>query len=125
MELVLWRHCDAEDGVPDGARRLTPRGRAQARRIAAWLAPRLPAHARLVVSPAVRARETADALGRPYETLDALAPGASVDAALGAAGWPDAEEPALVVAHEPTLGRVVGALLGEGRERPLPKGGVV
>src|SRR5581483_8393797 len=108
MELVLWRHCDAEDGVPDGARRLTPRGRAQARRIAAWLAPRLPAHARLVVSPAVRARETADALGR----------GASVDAALGAAGWPDAEEPALVVAHEPTLGRVVGALLGEGRERP-------
>ena len=43
MELILWRHADAEDGAPDLERRLTPKGRKEAERVAAWLLAHLPA----------------------------------------------------------------------------------
>lgn len=125
MELILWRHCDAEAGVPDELRALTPRGRAEAARMAVWLRDRLPPGCRIVVSPAVRARQTAEALGLPFETLPDVAPGASAGDVLRVAGWPDAAATALVVGHEPTLGRVAARLLGEAGERPLAKGGVV
>ena len=125
MELILWRHCDAEPGVPDELRALTPRGRAEAARMAEWLRDRLPAACRIFVSPAVRARQTAEALGLPYETRPDVAPGASVGDVLRVAGWPDAAVTTLVVGHEPTLGRVAAHLLHEAGERPLAKGGVV
>jgi phosphohistidine phosphatase len=125
MELILWRHCDAEAGVPDELRVLTPRGRAEAARMAEWLRDRLPAACRIFVSPAVRARQTAEALGLPYETRPDVAPGASVGDVLRVAGWPDAAVTTLVVGHEPTLGRVAAHLLDEAGERPLAKGGVV
>jgi phosphohistidine phosphatase len=119
MDLILWRHADAEDGVPDLERRLTPRGVNQAERMAAWLDRQLPADCRVLVSPAKRAQQTALALRRPSTTVDALAPGASVDAILTAAGWPDARTPALVVGHQPTLGEVLAFLLDE-RDHDYP-----
>jgi phosphohistidine phosphatase len=126
MQLILWRHCDAEDGVPDFSRRLTARGRNDASRMARWLAPRLPASARLLVSPAVRAQQTAAALQRKFETSAALAPGAAADDVLSVVGWPDGPEIALIVGHEPTLGEVVARLLdGEATGRPLRKGALV
>lgn len=125
MELILWRHCEAEDGEPDAQRRLTARGRADAARMAAWLASRLGADARILAAPAVRTQQTAAALGRPFETVRDLAPGAGVDDVLRAAGWPSTPF-VLVVGHEPTLGDVAGALLdGGARSRPLHKGQVV
>ena len=45
MELIFWRHADAEDAPPggaDAARALTGKGKKQARRMAAWLRKRLP-----------------------------------------------------------------------------------
>ena len=64
MELILWRHADAEDGVPDEARRLTAKGRKQAEKMAAWLTARLPADCRVMVSPATRrARSRASTSG--------------------------------------------------------------
>ena len=63
MDLILWRHAEAEDGVPDGARALTKKGLKQAAAIAAWLKPRLPDATRILVSPATRAQQTAAALG--------------------------------------------------------------
>ena len=125
MELILWRHCDAEAGVPDELRALTPRGRSEAARMAQWLRGRLPQACRIVVSPAVRARQTADALGLPFETKDELAPGARVVDVLRVAGWPDAAVTTLIVGHEPTLGRVAAHLLDGTGERPLAKGAVV
>ena len=105
MELILWRHCDAEAGVPDELRALTPRGRAEAARMAEWLRDRLPVACRVFVSPAVRARQTAEALGLPFETRSDVAPGASVLDVLRVAGWPDAAATTLVVGHEPTLAK--------------------
>ena len=49
MELILWRHADAEDGLPDLSRRLTPRGIKQAERMAAWLLQRLPGKFHVIV----------------------------------------------------------------------------
>lgn len=115
MELILWRHAEAAEGGADLDRPLTARGRRQARRMAQWLEPRLPQDLRILVSPARRALETAHALGRPCEQLDAIAPGADAGALIAAAGWPGADRPALLVGHQPTLGEAAALLLG-GRE---------
>lgn len=115
MDLILWRHCDAEPGEPDLARRLTSKGVRQAERMALWLDRRLPSGCRVLVSPAERCQQTAQALNRHYSTVADLAPGAGPLAVLAAAGWPDAREAVLVVAHQPTLGEVAATLL-TGRE---------
>ena len=115
MELILWRHAEAADGGADLERPLTAHGRRQARRMAQWLETRLPKDLRILVSPARRAEETARALGRPFELLDTIAPGADAADLIKAAGWPDAKQPALLVGHQPTLGDAASLLLG-GRE---------
>jgi phosphohistidine phosphatase len=125
VDLILWRHAEAEPGEPDLGRRLTSKGLKQAERIAAWLEPRLPDTTRILVSPAARAQQTALALGRKFKTVDEIAPGASAASLLAAAAWPDAREPVLVVGHQPTLGEVAAMLLaGDGGSWSVKKGAV-
>lgn len=125
MELILWRHADAENSTPDMTRALTAGGRKQAARMADWLNPRLPQDIHVLVSPATRAVQTAQALGRYYDQLPALAPGASVDAVLTAAAWPDGAYPVLIVGHQPTLGQVALHLLaGQEGDVAMRKGGI-
>lgn len=112
MELLLWRHAEAEVGEPDLARQLTARGQRQAERMAHWLAKRGPRSLEVYCSPAVRARQTAAALGRPGRILEVLAPGANAAAVLAATPWPDAPAAWLLVGHQPTLGRLAALLLG-------------
>jgi len=114
MDLILWRHAEAEPGDPDLGRRLTSKGLKQAERMAAWLEPRLPDTTRILVSPAARSQQTALALGRKFKVVDEIAPGASAAAVLAAAGWPDGRETVLVVGHQPTLGEVAATLLTGG-----------
>ncbi len=111
MDLILWRHAEAEPGEPDLGRRLTAKGIQQAERMAKWLDRHLPATTRVLTSPADRAEQTALALKRKYRVVPEIAPGASASAVLAAAGWPDAREPVLVVGHQPTLGEVAAYLL--------------
>lgn len=125
MDLILWRHADAEDGTPDMARRLTSKGLKQARETAGWLRPRLPKRTRIVCSPAERARQTAAALTEEFEIVPEVGPGASCAALLGAAGWPDAAHTVLLIGHQPTLGTLAALLLaGEEREWSVKKSGV-
>jgi phosphohistidine phosphatase len=113
MELILWRHAQAEDGTGDDqARALTKRGRKQAARMAEWLGPRLTGDWTVLASPAKRALETAEALGRPLDVRPAIGTSASARDILGEAGWPDAAGNVVVVGHQPTLGEVAGRLLG-------------
>ena len=112
MELILWRHAEAADGGADLERPLTAHGRRQAKQMAEWLRPRLPEELRILVSPARRAEETARALGRPFDIVDAIAPGADAADLVKAAGWPGAEHPVLLVGHQPTLGEAASLLLG-------------
>jgi phosphohistidine phosphatase len=118
MDLILWRHAEAEEleatdeaGIDDLSRRLTPRGDKQAARMAAWLDRQLPDGVRIWCSPAVRTEQTVLALGRKYRVREELAPDRSADDLLQLVQWPDARQPALVVGHQPTLGRVVARLL--------------
>lgn len=111
MDLILWRHAEAEPDGPDLERRLTAKGLRQAERMAKWLDRHLPAGTRVLASPAARAQQTARALPRRFRTVPELAPGAPATAVLAAAGWPNAREPVLVVGHQPTLGEVAALVL--------------
>ncbi len=114
MDLIIWRHAEAHEaaaGEDDLQRALTPRGRKQAERMAAWLEAQLPQGTRLLSSPAVRADQTVRALGRKYKVRDALSPGASVQDVLETSGWPDAKYPVLLVGHQPSLGGLIAHLL--------------
>jgi phosphohistidine phosphatase len=114
MELILWRHADAEDpeGGDDGARRLTKRGRKDAAKMAGWLKPRLEGEWRVVVSPAQRTQQTVAPLDAEFEVSDAIGTGTSPERLLREAGWPTAPRNVLVVGHQPTLGEVAAQLLG-------------
>ena len=109
MEIILWRHADAEDGAPDLARKLTSKGRKDAERVGAWLRKRLPRDFHLVASPAVRAQQTAEALGAKIETDKRLAPGASVADIVKAA---QREGVVVIVGHQPDLGEAIAHLVG-------------
>jgi len=123
MELILWRHADAEERVPDAARALTANGEKQARRMAAWLKKRLPKGARVLASPAKRAQQTASALTRRFETLREVGTAAGPQSILDAAGWPDGRGTIIVVGHQPTLGQAVAlALTGRPAGWSLKKG---
>jgi phosphohistidine phosphatase len=134
MDLILWRHAEAEDSNPAGdpARELTKRGRKQAQRMAHWLRPLLEGEWRILVSPARRTLQTAAALEKEFEESAAVGLDATVSSVLRVARWPSfpgAEEsrrderPVLVVGHQPTLGQVAARLVG-GADLSIRKGAV-
>ena len=125
MDLILWRHADAEAGAPDAERRLTAKGLKQAQQMAKWLRPRLPQDVTVLASPARRAEETAKPLRLDYRTDPAIGTGTSPEALIGATGWPDAAGTVLVVGHQPTLGEVACLLLtGSAAEWSIKKGAI-
>jgi phosphohistidine phosphatase len=115
MDLILWRHADAGEPLADAQedlqRRLSPKGEKQAARMADWLNRFLPESTRILVSPALRCQQTAQALGRKFQTRDALAPGGTTMELLTLARWPERREPVLIVGHQPTLGMTAALLM--------------
>ena len=118
MDLILWRHAEAEDGLPgeelsgrDLDRSLTQRGEKQALRMAAWLDRQLPGGTRILVSPARRCEQTALALGRKYKIRSELAPDATPAQLLELVQWPAHKYPVLVIGHQPILGQTIALLL--------------
>ena len=127
MDLLLWRHAEAEDGFPDLKRKLTARGEKQAAQMAEWIKKHAPKNLRILVSPAVRCQQTAKALGLPFETDKRLGTDSNAANLLAAVGWPDGNgTPAvLVVGHQPTLGQTAALLLsGTEADWSIKKGAV-
>lgn len=130
MDLILWRHAEAEEqqpgdghGASDLKRSLTARGEKQAARMAGWLDRQLPEGARILVSPARRCEQTALALGRKYKIRAELGPDALPSQLLELVQWPVNKLPILVIGHQPTLGRTIAQLLGlQESECPVKKG---
>lgn len=128
MNLILWRHAEAEDGENDMKRELTRRGQKQATQMAAWLKTQTAADARILVSPAERTKQTAQALSAEFEIVKGLAPGKGVEELLAAIDWPGGrsegrgegqggsrsgrDETVIVVGHQPTLGATAALLIG-------------
>jgi phosphohistidine phosphatase len=114
MDLIFWRHAEAEDEREDLAdidRPLTARGEKQAARVGGWLDRHLPEGTRVLCSPALRCQQTVLGLGRKFKLRDELAPGTSAATLLEAAQWPAARYPVMIVGHQPVLGEVVAQLL--------------
>jgi phosphohistidine phosphatase len=114
MELILWRHAEAVDGFPDQSRALTKKGLHQSERMAEFLKNRIPPDTRILVSPAMRAQQTASALSKTFSTEPAINVHSTPQAVLNAAGWPLGNRTTILVGHQPWLGEVA-ALLMTGR----------
>ena len=113
MELILWRHADAENGHDDVKRELTDKGHKQAARIARWLKPRIDYDWVILSSPAVRAAQTAEALGMKFDTRITLSTAGTPSSVLREAHWPDGKRNVIVVGHQPTLGQIAAKLLAD------------
>ncbi|MDN0073347.1 histidine phosphatase family protein [Crenobacter sp. SG2303] len=125
MDLILWRHAEAEEGSDDLARELTRKGQQQASRMAAWLRPRLPRDYTLLVSEARRSQQTAAFLAKGAEVMPALNPGASAEEVLGGLGWPRRDGTVVVVGHQPWIGWLTAKLMaGEQQMWSVKKGAV-
>jgi len=128
MDLILWRHAEAEEGganLPDTKRRLTARGEKHAREMAKWLRARLPKKTRILVSPTTRTQQTAHALALPFEVEPKIGCGADAADLIAAANWPEHSGAVLVVGHQPTLGRLAALLLsGTESDWSVKKGAV-
>ena len=86
MDLILWRHAEAEEASPGGSdaeRELTPRGEKQALRMAQWLERQLP-------------ESTRD--GQAEQLLNLV-------------HWPAQKTPTLLVGHQPWLGQILALAL--------------
>jgi phosphohistidine phosphatase len=128
QQLWLLRHGEAEphDARPDAERRLTERGRDQARAAGRALAAlKVQVHLAFT-SPKVRARDTAVLACEPLgvEPVDhaALSEGFDLDDALELLAAAGPEQRVLVVGHEPDFSQVVHDLSG-GRV-DFKKGGI-
>lgn len=125
MELILWRHADAETSVPDEDRKLTAKGEKQAERVAAWLKENLPKDTVVLASPARRARDTAQALTKKFDISGDIGTSANAQAVLKAAGWPRGERTVVVVGHQPILGQAAAlALTGKASDWRMKKGAI-
>jgi phosphohistidine phosphatase len=125
MDLILWRHAEAADGMPDLARELTPKGVKQAQCMAAWLRRYITRPVIVMASPAVRAQQTALAYSEHVETRDELGMGATAAYLLKTAQWPDAQKTVLVVGHQPALGAAPAlAVTGNTAPWPMKKGAI-
>ncbi|WP_234283741.1 MULTISPECIES: phosphohistidine phosphatase SixA [unclassified Halomonas] len=116
--LFIMRHGEAIAGRPDSERELSAQGQVEAERMAGWFGRQPLAGARVLVSPFVRARQTAGHVGRALgvepEVLPFVTPD---DAPTAVIEWLLAntdEAPLVLVSHMPLVGLLTG-LLVEGR----------
>lgn len=128
MNLILWRHAEAQecaDVQQDMSRKLTARGEKQAKRMANWLDRQLPQNAQIWVSPAVRAVQTAEALGHPYKICQELSPDADLQQVLALLQWPRRKGHLLLVGHQPLFGSLIADLMAIRQECCSVKKGAV
>lgn len=126
MELILWRHADAEQGEPDTARALSAKGKRRARKMGEWLDCHLPDTCRVLSSPALRCIQTAQALGRAFTVDPALGIDSASESLIAASGWDGSRSPVLLVGHQPLLGQVAALLVaGQKQEWRVCKAGFI
>ena len=124
MLLFLVRHAHSDPGDPDDLRRLSSRGRDEARALAERLAVHSTPPRLVVSSPLLRARETAeaiaDAVSVPVQIDEGLAPGTTLERLRVAVAG--AESPVAAVCHQPDCSEI--ALELTGHDPGFPPGGV-
>lgn len=128
MILHLLRHAEAEDVSSSGRdadRRLTEDGRRRAKAVAKAVATLDPGYDAVLVSPLLRARQTAEPVAeacghrKPLIETSALAPNAAPADVLHELARLKPGT-ALLVGHQPHLGRLFGLLLSGRADLELP-----
>jgi len=113
LDLILLRHAEAEDTSPDSQRKLTPKGRKDAAKVAEWLLQKMAKDFVLYSSDLLRAKETARKFLREPVIIDELMPGVSPQRLLSKISWPHDDEATIVlVGHQPQIGQVAAYILG-------------
>jgi len=128
---VLVRHAQAADAPVDADRPLTARGARRAAAIGSWLAQAGLVPGRVVVSPALRARQTWEhagtALAAAQPVVDERIYDNTVESLLAAVReTPEDVHTVAVVGHNPSVGELAGSL-DDGRgdlADGFPAGGV-
>src|SRR5262245_56286582 len=127
MELWLLRHAEAEDRAASGRdedRRLTDAGLEQARAAGLGIAAVSNGIARILTSPYVRARQTAEAAAKALgiedlRTTRSLEPERDPAKILEELEGESAEA-ILLVGHAPLLGHLLGRLVSGGSDADVP-----
>jgi phosphohistidine phosphatase len=118
--LILWRHAEAEvlmHGASDLERPLTAKGHRQAKQMSAWLKKYLSKQTYVLVSPAVRTRETVAYWAEDWQEDTRLAPERPLEPLLQLLAQSPFES-MMLVGHQPWIGELVAHALG------LPEGQV-
>lgn len=113
MNIILWRHAEAEEGSDDLARELTEKGHRQATRMAAELRERLPENFELWVSQAKRSQQTAAYLGQVTRMLPEINPEADVRSIAQLLLQCDEKATVVLVGHQPWLGELCAFILNQ------------
>jgi phosphohistidine phosphatase len=125
MDLILWRHADAEEGSNDLKRALTRKGQQQGRVMASWLQQRLPHGYVLIASEARRSQQTAAFLRKGFQVEPAVNPGASLEQVMEVLDKVDKSATIVLVGHQPYLGRLAARLLaGDPQYWSVKKGAI-
>lgn len=128
MDLILWRHAQAVDGIPDIHRKLTRKGQQQAQDMAAYLTPRLPKNTVVWTSEAARSIETAAFLTENTHVKSELNPDGNYQDILPLL-FSQYKTNLLVIGHQPWLGQVWEHCMTGGVQRDdywtIKKGGFV
>ncbi|MBP6115020.1 MAG: histidine phosphatase family protein [Neisseriaceae bacterium] len=111
MEIILWRHAQADDAAVDEARRLTEVGHAQAQQMAAWLSQRLGSDYQVWCSEARRSQETAAHLHPRPLPMRSLNPDAGYQDILNLIQRQPLDAALVLVGHQPWLGHLCHCLL--------------
>ncbi len=126
-DIILWRHADAEMATArqdDISRALTSKGVKQSRLMAKWLNKYLPKNTQVLVSPALRALQTAKPLVFKSEIVEALQPDTSLQNILNVLGQYSADS-VMLIGHQPWIGALIAHLLsGDDKAISVKKGAV-
>lgn len=119
MIIYFLRHSEAEDGKEDFGRRLTPKGSAQSEKMGRFMKQAGLIPSRILSSPVVRARQTADIVSSllgelRVEIAPWLACGMSPPDFFKNGEIEASSGGILLVGHEPDFSSTIGELLGCG-----------
>ena len=121
--LLIMRHAKANDTAPgerDFNRTLAPRGREDAAKMGRHIATQYLAPTSVLVSPADRAKETADAVTRAFNPVPEISYSDDLYVAVPhtwldeMAGVDSSCDCLLLIGHNPTMEALVALLTGEG-----------
>tara|TARA_A100000164_G_C21752229_1_gene697556 strand:+ start:228 stop:683 length:456 start_codon:yes stop_codon:yes gene_type:complete len=122
MDLILWRHAQANVGEPDIKRELDQYGMKQAAQMGEWLDRNLPRSCKILSGVSLRTIQTTEALGRKYKIIPEINPLTHPEDMLSIIKWPVEKSSVLVVGHQPWLGELAALILtGKKRDWDIKK----